>query len=149
MNNLFHRITADSIMQRIHQLSADSSPKWGKMNAAQMLCHCNMVLCESLEPAPAKRVWLGYLLGNGAKKKFLSSSVFKPGGYTSPRLVVESEQDFPSSKDSLVVSINEFCRRGPESYEGRLHAFFGVMTADEWGRIQFNHLNHHLTQFNV
>ncbi|MFM7729586.1 MAG: DUF1569 domain-containing protein [Flavobacteriales bacterium] len=147
MDNLFHHQTQDIVIQRIQRLTPESQPTWGKMNAAQMLRHCEIILRESLGTPPLKRMWLGYIFGARAKKKFLSASVFKPGEYTAPRMVVLTDQNFQSAKDDLIHCIHGFCQQGPEKYDGRLHRFFGVMTADEWGTLQFNHLNHHLTQF--
>ena len=40
--NIFTKETSNLIIERINQLTSSTSPKWGKMNVAQMLAHCNI-----------------------------------------------------------------------------------------------------------
>jgi hypothetical protein len=147
--SLFHAADVETLLSRIDQLHAHSIAKWGKMDVAQMLRHCAIVLGEALKPAPTKRRLISYLFGKMAKKKFLSSDVFKPGEFTAPNMVVSGKEDFESARQDLISHIHLFVQRGIAVYDGRLHAFFGVMSAQEWGSIQYNHINHHLKQFGI
>jgi hypothetical protein len=147
--SLFHAADVEMLLSRIDQLHAHSIAKWGKMDVAQMLRHSAIVLGEALKPAPTKRMFISYLFGKMAKKKFLSTDVFKPGEYTAPHMVVSGKEEFDSARRDLIAHIHEFAQCGSAAYEGRLHAFFGVMSAQEWGIIQYNHINHHLNQFGV
>ena len=40
--NIFSVEVTDQIVGRINQLSENTKPSWGKMDAAQMLAHCNV-----------------------------------------------------------------------------------------------------------
>ena len=45
--------------------------------------------------------------------------------------------------------IDRFVQRAPESAGRCTHAFFGRLNGDEWGRLMYKHIDHHLRQFGV
>ncbi len=51
MQNIFDRAACDALIGRINRLTTASKPVWGKMNAAQMLAHCNKVYEVEHDPA--------------------------------------------------------------------------------------------------
>lgn len=40
--NVFDLSTVEAMKNRIHQLTPNTPPQWGKMNAGQMLAHLNV-----------------------------------------------------------------------------------------------------------
>ena len=55
MINVFDPQETAEIINRIHKLTPDSKPLWGKMSAAQMLAHCNVtyeMAYENIHPKP-------------------------------------------------------------------------------------------------
>ena len=149
MKSLFEDSVYHEIQERLNRLKADSPSQWGKMDAAAMVKHCSLVLSASLGPAPRKRALMSYLFRKVAKKQYVYRSVYKKNGYTAPHFVVSKGGDIQENRKALLASIEQFRRAGEKEYENRLHAFFGRLTAKEWGMLQYNHLNHHLTQFGL
>lgn len=149
MKSLFEEEAYIEILERLSKVRTDTPRLWGKMSAPAMIKHCNLVLSASLGPAPRKRALMSYLFRKVAKKQYVYKSVYKKNGYTSPHFVVAGTPDLAKERDALIASIQEFRKAGENAYENRLHAFFGRLTAKEWGMLQYNHLNHHLTQFGL
>jgi len=149
MKSLFEEVVYEEIMERLSNVQTDTPKQWGKMNAAAMIKHCNLVLLASLGPAPRKRALMSYLFRKVARKQYVYKEVYKKNGYTAPHFVVMGSPDIAAEREALIASINSFRKAGEKEYENRLHAFFGRLTAKEWGMLQYNHLNHHLTQFGL
>jgi hypothetical protein len=149
MKSLFEESVYNEVVDRLSKLKSDTPRQWGKMDAASMVKHCNLVLSSSLGAAPRKRALMSYLFRKMAKKQYVYKSVYKKNGYTAPGFIVTSKNDVSSERIRLIQSIDQFRKAGETAYENRLHSFFGRLTAQEWGMLQYNHLNHHLTQFGL
>ena len=53
--NIFSKEVSNTVIERINNLTVNSQPKWGKMNVAQMLAHCNVIyemVYEDKHPKP-------------------------------------------------------------------------------------------------
>jgi hypothetical protein len=149
MKSLFEESVYNEIIDRLAKLKSETPRQWGKMDATLMVKHCNLVLSSSLGTAPRKRALMSYLFRKMAKKQYVYKSIYKKNGYTAPAFIVTSANELNSERTSLIQSIDQFRKAGEKAYENRLHAFFGRLTAEEWGMLQYNHLNHHLTQFGL
>lgn len=149
MKSLFEDSVYNEVIQRLAELKSETPRQWGKMDAKSMVKHCNLVLSASLGTAPRKRALMSYLFRKMAKKQYVYKSIYKKNGYTAPTFIVTSANELNYERTRLVQSIDQFRKAGETAYENRLHAFFGRLTAQEWGMLQYNHLNHHLTQFGV
>jgi hypothetical protein len=140
-------------VNRIGSLHPDSKAKWGKMNVAQMLCHCTDPLRELLGLRPTKDM-----------STFLSRTLFKwislrlmrrwPEG----RLPTSREYDqmaegtapagFEKDRAELLRLLSEIHRQ-PGWYRFHRHPFFGRLSRLETGRLVYLHFDHHLRQFGV
>jgi len=149
MKSIFEEDANGEIVDRLSKLSSDTPNLWGKMDVAAMVKHCNLVLSASLGPAPKKRALMSYLFRKVAKKQYVYKQIYKKGGYTAPNFVVLKGGDIDANRKALLASLEQFRKAGEKEYDNRLHAFFGRLTAREWGMLQYNHLNHHLTQFGL
>jgi hypothetical protein len=149
MKSLFEESVYNEVIDRLAKLKSETPRQWGKMDATLMVKHCNLVLSSSLGTAPRKRALMSYLFRKMAKKQYVYKSIYKKNGYTAPAFIVTSANELNSERTSLIQSIDQFRKAGEKAYENRLHAFFGRLTAEEWGMLQYNHLNHHLTQFGL
>lgn len=149
MKSLFDESVYLEITERLAKLQSDTPRQWGKMEAVSMVRHCNLVLSASLGPAPRKRALMSYLFRKVAKKQYVYSAVYKKNGYTAPAFVVTKAGNLDTERTELLKKIVAFRTAGEAAYENRLHAFFGRLTGQEWGMLQYNHLNHHLTQFGL
>lgn len=150
MQTLFDQKTHQEVLIRINNLTENSSPNWGKMNVGQMVKHCQLPL----------------LIANGKmelteKVGFFKKIVFKlykPAMYsnrawpknipTPKELEVTDSHVFDTERTQLKITINEFHHKAMNMHWPK-HPFFGKFSTDQWGRMQYKHLDHHLKQFGV
>ncbi len=136
-----------AMLARLDGLRPDALRKWGKMNAAQMLAHCQQPLRVALGELRLKRSLLGLLFGRLAKKKLLAPAPWQPGMPTAPQFKITDARDFAGEQQTLRVLVERFGRGGPAALTKNPHPFFGPLTTDEWQALQWRHLDHHLRQF--
>ena len=75
MKSLFNKAENDAIINRINQLNNNSTAVWGKMDAAQMLAHCQVPLKVAFGEVKLKRGLIGILFGGLAKRKMVTDRV--------------------------------------------------------------------------
>lgn len=150
MENLFEPSVTENIISRIGKLQAGTVPLWGKMNAAQMMAHCQVPIKVGLGEARIKRSFIGFLFGRMAKKAFLKDNPFRKNLPTDKTFIMADEKDFELEKQQLIALIRRFADKGSAAllHAGE-HPFFGKMTGEEWGLLSWKHLDHHLLQFGV
>jgi Protein of unknown function (DUF1569) len=150
MENIFEPSVAENIISRIGKLQAGTVPLWGKMNAAQMMAHCQVPIKVGLGEANIKQSFIGFLFGRMAKKAFLKDIPFKKNLPTDKSFIMADEKDFELEKQQLTNLIRRFGDKESASIlNTRVHPFFGKMTVNEWGLLSWKHLDHHLQQFGV
>lgn len=146
-DSLFQPEGLARITARIDALRPDSQHQWGKMDVAQMLAHCQQPLRVALGELPLKRSLVGLLFGRMAKRQLLAPKPWKPGMPTAPEFKVTGPRDFAKEKTALRALVRRFGEGGPSGLTKLPHPFFGPLTTDEWQRLQWLHLDHHLRQF--
>lgn len=146
-DSLFDPSGLAKMTARIRTLRADATRAWGKMDVAQMLAHCQQPLRVAIGELPLKRSLIGVLFGRIAKKKLLSPAPWKPGMPTAPEFKITDSRDFAKEKEALLTLVQRFGKGGPAGLTKLPHPFFGPLTVDEWQRLQWMHLDHHLRQF--
>src|SRR6185503_9380434 len=62
MKTLFDAADRESLVARLNALQSTSVRQWGKMEPAQMLCHCAIALETATGDRPMKQAFLGKLL---------------------------------------------------------------------------------------
>ena len=150
MKNLFNAETHAEILSRIDSLTESSKRQWGKMEVGQMLYHCQFPLRIALKrynftkkPNPILK-----LLFKTFKKNMYSDKLWKPNLPTAKGLKVTKPKDFIPEKQKLIVLVNDFyLERNREMWDP--HPMFGFFTKEQWGKMQYKHLDHHLRQFGV
>ncbi len=146
MKNLFDDSPRQEILDRINKLTADSKPLWGKMSVAQMLAHNVIPMELALNNKKPARLFMGKIIGGFVKKVLLSPKPFKKNSFTPKEFKIDTEQDFTEQKNRVLETINKF-KKG--AITDKVHPFFGEMSEEEWGQLQYKHLDHHLQQFGV
>jgi hypothetical protein len=68
---------------------------------------------------------------------------------TEKSAVVTDERDFVVERQRLRESIDRFAAGGPGMCTTHPHFFFGPLTPVEWATLMYQHLDHHLRQFQV
>jgi hypothetical protein len=149
MDTVFDPAVRDRILGRVEALRPDSPRAWGRMDAAQMMSHCALALEAATGDAVLPSNFMARLLGPLFKGWITGPKPFSRNSPTHPLLVIRTPCDFAREKSRLVAVIGRFYDAGPASAARYRHAFVQELTGDEWGRVQFKHLDHHLRQFNT
>jgi hypothetical protein len=151
MKSLFNAADNQSIIDRINKLTPSSKGLWGKMNVEQMLAHARMPLLAVYgKEKMSKRNLISFLFGKMAKKQFITSD--KPFARNSPtdkKFIITNPQNFEKEKQELIENVKEFVVRGTNGITKEPHGFFGNLSPEEWDKLQYKHLDHHLSQFGV
>ena len=149
MKSIFEETTYNELLERLNRLERATLPQWGKMNIAQMLTHCQaplkVGLGKSTLPAvsPLKR-----LLFKSFKASLYNDKPWKRNLRTTKEYEITDERDFSVEKNTLRELIEEFYKN-KDREQWPVHPFFGTFTPEQWGKLQYKHLDHHFRQFKV
>ncbi|WJM10572.1 DUF1569 domain-containing protein [Paenibacillus polymyxa] len=149
MKSIFDTINAAEITERMDQLSENSIPKWGTMQVSQMLAHCSVFHDIPLGNAFPPRGLLGRLIGRFAKPMFYNDKPLPHNMSTIPTIIIDDQRQFLAEKEKLEQQINIFQQGASGKFSRHPHPFFGKLTAEQWGKGIYKHLDHHLKQFGV
>lgn len=148
--NTFDPKTTAENLKRLENLSAETTPKWGKMNAPQMLAHLNVAYNMALdENTPITRGFKRFIISLLAKNMVVGEKPYPKNGRTAPVFVIADQRDFEKEKAKLVSFINDVSQKGAAHFEGKESQSFGTLTANEWSNLFQKHLNHHFEQFGI
>lgn len=149
MKSLLDKGTYNEIIDRITLLNDDSVPEWGKMNVSQMLAHCQGPLKIALDKMTLKKPNVFICsIAKLFRHKLYDDKLWSHGIPTAKEFLVNDKRDFIQEKETLKILIEEFYEKGIEN-EWLAHPIFGKFTTEQWGKMQYKHLDHHLRQFNV
>jgi len=147
MKSIFDSETYKEVKARLNQLNENSVAHWGKMGVGQMTWHCQGPFNIMLEKNDygMKPNWFAKVF---FKKSLYNDKPWRKNLPTAKFLKAKESKDFNAEKKKLEVLIDEvFSRR--EQQEWNPHPGFGYFTRQQWGQMQYKHLDHHLTQFGV
>jgi len=146
MQSLLDNDGYSQIKERINNLSPQSKRVWGKMEVPQMLNHCQYPLITGLNTEPVKPKF--NLMGLLFKKAMYSDKPWRKNIPTPKRFRVEDHRNFDDEKQKLSNLIGAFhARKNDDNWQP--HPMFGTFTKQQWGQIQYKHLDHHFRQFGV
>jgi hypothetical protein len=148
--NIFTRSESEAIIARINKLSPNTSALWGKMNASQMLAHCNVtyeMVYDNIHKEP--NFFVKLLLNAFVKKSVVNEVPYSKNSQTAPAFQIKEEKNFEAEKKRLIAYITKTSELGESHFENKKSLSFGVLTKSEWNNMFWKHLNHHLSQFGV
>jgi hypothetical protein len=150
MKTLFDAATVIELKRRIAGLGPGSVRQWGKMNAPQAMAHCAIAMEWAVGDIRPPRMFIGRIFGPLAKSQVLKDDAqVRKNTPTAKSLVIADERDLGKECQRLTALIDRFSAGGPKACTTHPHTFFGPLTPDEWGRLMYKHLDHHLRQFGV
>lgn len=154
MQDIFSRPVCDALLTRINKISADDKPRWGKMNAAQMLAHCckpydTLFDAEYIRNNPPPNAVVRVFVKLVAKPMVVGPKPYPRNGRTAPSFIVADQRDLMREREKLVAYINKVQGLGRAHFEGKQSHSFGKLSAQEWNVLFYKHLDHHLQQFGV
>lgn len=147
MKSIFDKTDNAIIINRINKLTTESKAEWGKMAVDQMLEHTNAAVIVAFGEKEVKVNPLIKLVGKMLKKKVFNSE-FKKNSPTAKEFVFTAQYDFEQSKKELIKNFSRFTT-GVESIKINDHPFWGNMTPEDWNKLMWKHVDHHLKQFGV
>lgn len=146
MKSIFDEATKNELIERIGLLTETSERQWGKMTVGQMVWHCQYPLKVAIENKKA---------GNGNllvrlffKKSMYNDKPWRKNLPTSPQLKTTEDKNLKIEAEKLkqfTIQTHDLKTRN----DWNPHPLFGKLTKEEWGKMQYKHLDHHLTQFGV
>jgi hypothetical protein len=145
--DIFDPIECAALLERLARIRENQKPLWGKMSAAQMFAHCQAPLEVALGDKVLKRGLVGILFGGIARRQLLKPKPFGRNMPTAPEFLVRDWRDAERERVKLIELAQRLSSGGPAVLTTEPHPFFGALTAEEWSRLQWKHLDHHLRQF--
>jgi len=148
MKSLFETEAHTEIITRINNLTETSKAEWGKMNVGQMLTHCQKpfeVINGDLK-MEAKIGFFKKFIFSLMKSVMYNDKPWRKNIPTGEGFVISEEMDFTPERDKLINLANDFNKRKDQK-EWAPHPVFGKFTAEQYGKMNYKHLDHHLKQF--
>ncbi|MAM30455.1 MAG: hypothetical protein CMC13_15665 [Flavobacteriaceae bacterium] len=147
MNSLFETAAYNEIRSRLDQLEPDATKQWGTMDASQMLHHCQAPLNVLLEKKEygLKPNWFAKTF---FKKAMYSDKPWRKNMPTMKQFRETEQRDFNKEKKALETLLEEVNAQR-DRQEWQAHPTFGALTKEQWGKMQYKHLDHHFRQFGV
>jgi hypothetical protein len=150
MKNLFNPAVKEELLARIDKLTPDSKAVWGKMNINQNLRHLSMafeIAMGKLDPTPVNvpplPKWLFKLFLLNAKPPKERAETFKEINTVANNI---NPPDFETERNNLKKTIENFYNTETLVPVNKLA---GKFKRDDWGKLNYNHTDHHLRQFGV
>lgn len=147
MKSLFSPEAQSEILDRLETLTPNSEPQWGSMDVAQMLKHVKTTLkIATGEVSLRTPPWYKKVLFSLMKSTLYNDKPWKKNLPTARKLKMTQPEDFAKEKMELKATIDDFLQLSfPDGK--KTHPIFGTFTKEQWGKMQYKHLNHHFTQF--
>ncbi|OSZ81077.1 hypothetical protein CAP36_07525 [Chitinophagaceae bacterium IBVUCB2] len=150
MKNLFHSKVKEEILSRIDKLTPTAKANWGKMNVNQNLRHISMsfeIATGKLDPTPVKvppiPKWLFKLILLNAKPPKEKAETFEETNMVANNI---NPADFEEERKNLKRVIEDFVNSDSLVPVNKIA---GKFKKDDWGKLNYNHIDHHLRQFGV
>lgn len=150
MKNLFDPAVKAEILSRIDNLSPDAKALWGKMNVNQGLRHMSMAFdipTGRLDPTPVNvpkiPKWLMKFFLLNMKPPKERAETFKEINTVSNGI---NPTDFGAEQSRLKKAVEDFFTSSTLVPENKIA---GKFSKANWGKLNYNHVDHHLRQFGV
>ena len=148
------RFIQEEMFLLLQNITAETKPVWGKMNAQQMLEHVADFFNVSDEKIVFALVTPEEHLPK--YKDFLYSDKEFRENTKAPENVL-GEEPLPlrkasveAAKDHLKKSVEEFISYfDTDSEKKTMHPVFGLLNFEEWVLLHYKHVRHHLRQFGL
>lgn len=148
--NIFDEAVLNEHLERLNKLSHETQPKWGKMDAAQMLAHLNVAYDLDNGKVSAKyNAFTKWMLKAFVKKIVVGDKPYKKNSRTAPVFLIADKREFEKEKAALIQNMKEVQSRGVNYYEGRENTGFGKLSSKEWNNMFSKHIEHHFEQFGI
>jgi hypothetical protein len=148
MHNILVAASADAIKSRINNVQANNQRQWGKLTVDLMLQHLvdQIKIATGDLPVPNRGNFftkhiLKYLV---LAKNELPKNIVSSAPFNAPASTIDADL-----LSSLKAQVFEWIDRFVVLDETAVHphAALGKMSKKQWGRLIYQHMDHHLRQF--
>jgi hypothetical protein len=134
------------LIQRLQRVHPNADPAWGTLNAPRMLCHVADQMRIALGDVSSKPVH------TFATRTLLKTLVVNTG-FAPPRGKIKTAPEMlmskPAAWEADLAACVELAERVGTGSAHAVHPTFGPLSPEQWGRLCWKHLDHHLVQFGV
>jgi hypothetical protein len=138
---------SQEISARVANLRPDAQRQWGTMPVDKMLAHVADGLRSALgeievkpKNTPLRFAPVRYLV--------LYWLPFLKSAPTAPELISRQPASVEAEIRDVQELLEKFAAQNPNG-QWPVHAAFGQMSGQDWGVLQYRHLDHHLKQFSA
>jgi hypothetical protein len=137
----------DEMLDRLVRLSPDAAPRWGKMNATQMLAHLVdwMAMADGSLPTAQIKMILRF---PPLKQLAIYWLPFPRNVMTAPELKQRHPRDWSIELETVRQRLEGFDRLAAR-VDWPHHPVFGRMTRRAWCVFAYRHMDHHFRQFGI
>ena len=147
MKSIFDESIKNELISRIDKLQENSERKWGKMTVGQMAWHCQYPLKIAVDNKPSTKK--GSLLAKlFFKKSMYNDKPWRKNLPTAPQLKAKEPKNF-NDEVKLLRQLTLEAHETKSRENWNPHPAFGNFTKEQWGQMEYKHLDHHLRQFGV
>jgi small-conductance mechanosensitive channel len=148
MNSIYDKTSNEAIISRINKLTKNTQAEWGKMTVDQMFMHCTAAIEIAYGEKEIKVNLMMKILGKLVKNKIFNSE-FQHNSPTAQEFIFTDKYEFESAKNVLIQKFNRFSNEGKSAITVMNHPFWGKMSYEDWDKLMWKHMDHHLRQFGV
>lgn len=146
MKTIWNDAARKDLLDRFARIKPEQKPRWGKMNAGQMVAHCADPLRAAMGEMSVTEKWTPFRIG---LFRYLVIYVlpWPKGAPTAPEFIHAGAEDLNRNRQQLAEALERFAAHRGKPF--RDHAAFGALSEKDWGHLTWRHLDHHLQQFGV
>lgn len=151
MQNLLNVKDRELILERISEINENSKALWGKMNAGEMIVHVADPIKTAFGEKRAEFIKSDYS-EPGLRHEIIYNMEWPKDTPSSPEFISGMKgtdpEDFKNDLETLRKTIILFTEKS-DKMRFSLHPMFGDISNEDWGRLMWKHLDHHLKQFGI
>jgi hypothetical protein len=150
MKNLLNKQEHEHILARIDALQGDERAQWGTMTADQMVCHVTDQIRMALGDIPVADCSNFITRTLASRLVLLGLPAPKGKVKTAPEIDTKKQGTQPTTFEQDIAALKHKITELLQSDAGfafQPNPFFGPLTRQQWGRLCYLHLDHHLRQF--
>ena len=148
MRSVWQEDARQDLLSRLDKLEPTTRGRWGRMTAPEMVCHINesIKMCFGDLPTKDKRVFFRH---PPLKQLVMYWLPWPKGSPSAPELLSRVPASWEGDVAECRALIQRFATESQQRSIWPRHPAFGSMTATEWGRLTYRHVDHHWTQFQI
>lgn len=134
------------LLERLQRLRPEAKAAWGTLDAPRMLCHIADQMRVALGDLPSRPV---HTLATRTLLKFLVVNTGMPVPRGKIKTAPEMLNTQPTSWNADLATCLALAEQMGRGEANAVHPAFGPLSPEEWGRLSWKHIDHHLVQFGV